>query len=493
MNVLLVYPEYPDTFWSFKYALKFVSKKAANPPLGLLTVASLLPTEWTKKLIDINVEKLKDKDILWADYIFIGAMSAQFKSTVEVIEKCKSLHKPIVAGGPLFTEDYEKFSEVNHLVLNEAEITLPQFLDDLHRGKAKRIYQTDEYADITKSPAPDYSLIKLTHYSSKSVQYTRGCPFNCEFCDITALLGHKMRIKTTQQVLDELDTLYNLGWRGDIFWVDDNFIGNKNILKTDLLPRLIEWLNERNNPFSFSTEASINLADDPELMELMTSAGFSSVFVGIETPQESSLAECNKTQNKNRNLVESVNKIQKKGMEVLGGFIVGFDNDTSNIFDQQIEFIQKSGIISAMIGLLNAPTKSKLYKRLQKEGRILNKMTGDNTDATTNILPKMEISELLKGYKNVITGIYDAKPFYNRVKTFLNDFQPKVRHKTRVTYTKFKALIKSVFILGIYDKHRKYYWKLFFWSLINRPKLFPLAITYSIYGYHYRKVFQKMN
>ncbi len=493
MKILLVYPEYPDTFWSFKYALKFVSKKAANPPLGLLTIASLLPGDWEKKLIDLNVKTLKTKDILWADYIFVGAMSAQIKSTFDVISRCKSLGKKIVAGGPLFTEDSEKFESVDHLVLNEAEITLPLFLADLQKGIPKRIYQTNEFADITQSPPPDYSLIRFADYSSKSIQYSRGCPFNCEFCDITAMLGHKMRTKTTTQVLTELELLYQQGWRGDIFFVDDNFIGKKQELKKDLLPALINWRQLHGNPFSFTTEASVNLSDDPELMELMTKAGFSSVFVGIETPQESSLVECNKVQNRNRSLADSVKTIQKNGMEVLGGFIVGFDNDSPNIFQQQIDFIQNTGIVSAMIGLLNAPTKSRLYQRLQKEGRILSKMSGDNTDATANFIPKMGIEKLVAGYGEVIRGIYDGEPFYQRVKHFLKDFQPQVKNKTKITFNKFLAVIKSMFIIGVFDSSRKHYWKLFFWSLFRKPKVFPLAITYTIYGYHYRRVFKKMN
>ncbi|MGC9355414.1 MAG: B12-binding domain-containing radical SAM protein, partial [Mariniphaga sp.] len=436
MKVLLVYPEYPDTFWSFKYALKFVSKKASNPPLGLLTIAPLLPNNWEKKLIDLNVEKLKTKDILWADTIFISAMSVQIKSVFQVIRRCKEMGKTIVAGGPLFTEDYEKFEQVDHLVLNEAEITLPLFLEDLQNGIPKKIYQTSEFADITQSPPPDYSLIRLSDYSSKSIQYSRGCPFNCEFCDITALLGHKMRTKTTTQISTELENLYNLGWRGDIFFVDDNFIGKKHVLKKDLLPAMVKWMEEHKNPFTFSTEASINLSDDPELMNLMTHAGFSSVFVGIETPQESSLVECNKVQNRNRSLADSVKTIQKNGMEVLGGFIVGFDNDPPNIFQRQIDFIQNTGIVSAMIGLLNAPTKSRLYQRLQKEGRILSKMSGDNTDATTNIIPKMGIEKLVAGYGEVIRGIYDGEPFYQRVSNFLKDFNPQVKNKTKITFNK---------------------------------------------------------
>jgi radical SAM superfamily enzyme YgiQ (UPF0313 family) len=419
-------------------------------------------------------------------------MSVQLNSALEIIEKCKSFGKKIVAGGPLFTEDYEKFEMVDYLVLNEAEITLPLFLSDLEDGTPQKIYHTTEFADITSSPTPDYSLIKKSKYSSISIQYSRGCPFNCDFCDITALLGHKSRIKSTAQVLAELDNIYALGWKADIFLVDDNFIGNKPVLKTELLPEIINWMKEHRNPFSFSTEASINLADDPELMKLMTKAGFKSVFIGIETPQEAGLIECNKVQNKNRNLLESVKRVQNAGIEVQGGFIVGFDSDLPTIFKQQIEFIQKSGIVSAMIGLLNAPTKSKLYQKLIIEGRILNKMSGDNTDSSTNIIPKMNIAELKSGYHEIIRGIYSGKPFYKRVRHFLSDFEPKVKNQSKITFNKFMALVKSMFIIGIYDNNRWHYWRLFFWTIFNRPKLFPMAITYSIYGYHFKKVFKKI-
>ncbi len=258
------------------------------------------------------------------------------------------------------------------------------------------------------------------------------------------------------------------------------------------MPALIEWLQAHNNPFTFSTEASINLSDDPELMELMTQASFSAVFIGIETPQESGLAECNKVQNRNRNLIDCIRKVQQAGIEIHGGFIVGFDSDSPNIFKQQIDFIQESGIISAMIGLLNAPTKSKLYKRLKSEGRILNKMSGDDTDSSTNIIPKMNMAELKSGYQKIIRGIYEGKPYYERVRHFLQDFNPRAKNKTKLTFTKFLALIKSIFIIGIFDNNRKYYWRLFFWSLFKKPKLFPMAITYSIYGYHFKKVFKKI-
>ena len=390
MNILLVYPKYPDTFWSFKHALKFVSKRAVNPPLGLLTISSMLPERWHKKLVDLNIEILKKKDILWADYVFISAMNVQAESTKEVIERCQSLDKEIVGGGPLFTEEPENFKMVNHLILNEAELTLPDFLNDLELGDPKHIYQSEEFANLTKTPLPDYTLVKTSKYNTMNLQLTRGCPFNCEFCDITALFGHKVRIKTTEQILTELEAIYNTGWRKNVFFVDDNFIGNKKILKNDLLPAIIHWMESKNHPFRFSTEASINLSDDDQLMDLMTKAGFSTVFIGIETTEHASLEECGKVQNTNRDLIQSVHKIQKYGLEVNGGFILGFDNDSLSVFQKQIEFIRESGIISAMVGLLNAPKRTPLYKRLKKEGRITSEITGDNTDFSLNFVPKMD-------------------------------------------------------------------------------------------------------
>ena len=490
MKILLIHPKYPVTYWSYKHALKFISKKAANPPLGLMTVASLIPGTWEKKLVDLNVSKLKDCDILWADYVFIGAMSVQVESVKEVIGHCKSLNKKIVAGGPLFTAEYENFDDVDHLVLNEAEITLPLFLQDLEDGCPQRIYHTSEYADMSTSPAPDYSLIDVSNYGMLNLQYTRGCPFNCEFCDITALLGHKVRFKTTTQILHELENIKNAGWKGPVFFVDDNFIGNKRVLKNELLPAIIIWMQTNKNPFLFTTEASINLADDPELMSMMVQAGFSKVFIGIETPEEAGLAECNKIQNRNRDLVQSVKTIQLTGMEVMAGFIVGFDHDSPSIFQRQIDFIQKSGIVSAMVGLLNAPKKTQLYKRLMHEGRITKDWEGNNTDYTLNFIPKMNLQDLLKGYQKIIHGIYSTKAYYKRVISFLKHYNPPFKAQKKISFPDLRALFRSIIIIGILNKGRRYYWELFFWSLFNKPQVFPLAVTYSIYGYHYRKVFK---
>jgi radical SAM superfamily enzyme YgiQ (UPF0313 family) len=491
MKILLVYPEYPDTYWSFSHALKFISKKAAYPPLGLITVSALLPKSWERKLVDLNIEALTEKDILWADYIMISAMSVQTKSVGEIVAACKSLDKKIIAGGPLFTAEYESYTDIDHLVLNEAEITLGPFLTDLANGTPKRIYHSDDFANVRQTPIPDYYLLDHRHYASMSIQYTRGCPFNCDFCDITALFGKKVRAKSTDQILAELDNIYLTGFSGSLFFVDDNFIGNRRVLKRELLPAVIDWMKNHNQPFHFITEASVNLADDHDLMQMMIKAGFSKIFVGIETPDEASLTECSKTQNSNRDLIDAIQIIQSYGMEVSAGFIVGFDNDTPSIFQRQIDFIQNSGIISAMVGLLNAPRKTRLYERLDKEGRIVDEFSGDNTNYVLNFIPKMKKEDLLEGYQKILDGIYSCKPYFERVKKFLVDFDPKVQKQTRIDAQKIKALLRSIIILGVVDRGRIYYWKLFFWSLFKKPKVFPLAITYAVYGFHYRRVFIK--
>jgi len=489
MKILFLYPEFPDTFWSFKHALRFIHKKASSPPLGLLTVAAMLPPEWEKRLVDLNVANLTDKDIEWADYVFISAMAVQRESAHQVISRCKGVDVKIVAGGPLFTQEYEEFGGVDHFVLNEAEVTLPHFLKDLDQGHAGRIYSTSEFPDIKKTPVPQWELIDLKKYASMSIQFSRGCPFNCEFCNVTALLGHIPRIKSAEQIVSELDALYDRGWRGGVFFVDDNFIGNKKSLKNELLPALVEWQKTKKG-ITFNTEASINLADDKPLMNLMVAAGFDQVFIGIETPDEGSLAECNKSQNKNRNLVEDVKILQRAGLQVQGGFIVGFDNDTPSIFQRQIDFIQKSGIVTAMVGLLQAPLGTRLYERLKQEGRLSGPLTGDNVDGTTNIIPIMNLDTLREGYKDILANIYSPEHYYKRLKTFLREYKaPEI--KTSLDFQRFLAFLRSTYLLGIIGKERFHYWKLLIWTRFRRPKLMPLAITLAIYGHHFRKVYEQ--
>jgi radical SAM superfamily enzyme YgiQ (UPF0313 family) len=331
-----------------------------------------------------------------------------------------------------------------------------------------------------------WELADLSKYATVSIQFSRGCPFNCDFCNITSLLGHIPRTKTPEQIITELDNLYNLGWRSSIFFVDDNFIGNKKYIKNEVLPALIAWRKNK-LMIPFNTEVSINLADDPELVDLMVEAGFNTVFVGIETPNEASLAECSKFQNKGRDLVASVRSLHRAGLQVQGGFIVGFDNDSPSIFQQQIDFIQKSGIVTAMVGLLQAPSGTNLFKRMQKEGRLIENFSGDNVDGSTNIIPRMGIETLKEGYRKILRQIYAPKYYYKRVLTFLRDYKaPKIKFQFDLQY--LLAFWRTIYRLGIRGIERLEFWRLFLWTLFRRPRLFPLAITFAIYGYHFRQV-----
>ncbi|MFO7535501.1 MAG: DUF4070 domain-containing protein [Kiritimatiellia bacterium] len=486
MNILLVYPEFPDTFWGFKHALEFVGKKAALPPLGLLTVAALLPPEWSKRLVDLNVRTLTDKDLAWADCVFVSAMTVQQASARRTMARCHQAGLPVVAGGPLFTDTQDQYPEADHFVLNEAELTLPPFLADLAAGRARRVYATGDYADLSLTPAPLWNLLEMKRYACMALQFSRGCPFDCDFCNITALLGKRVRIKSAAQIVAELDSLHGAGWRGEVFFVDDNFIGNKHFLKNGLLPALTAW-RERHAGTLFYTEASINLADDPDLMEQMVKAGFYKVFIGIETPDEECLAECGKGQNRNRNLVEDVKRIQRAGLQVQGGFIVGFDHDRPSIFQRQIDFIQKSGIVTAMVGLLQAPPGTRLYERLKAAGRLTGASSGDNVDGTTNVVPVMSIDALQAGYRRILEHIYSPGPYYERVRTFLREYQPAgARGKMRVHH--ILAAFRAFFRLGIVGGGRLEFWKLLAWTQFRRPRLLPDAMILAVTGYHFRKI-----
>lgn len=489
MNILLVYPEFPDTFWSFKHALEFVGKRSALPPLGLLTVAAMLPPEWPVRLVDANVRNLSEQDLAWADCAFISAMVVQREPARGLVARCKAAGLRVVAGGPLFNSEHEQFPEVDHFILNEAELTLPPFLADLARGCPQRIYTSDRFADMRETPVPRWDLLELKRYGSMGIQFSRGCPFNCDFCNVTALLGHRVRTKTTAQVLAELDGLYARGWRGAVFFVDDNFIGSKAFLKTELLPALIAWRKGKSGNLFF-TEASINLADDADLMAQMVAAGFTKVFIGIETPDEDCLAECSKVQNAARDLVEDVKRIQRAGLQVQGGFIVGFDHDRPSIFRRQIEFIQNSGIVTAMVGLLQAPPGTRLYERLKNQGRLRAESSGDNVDGTTNIVPEMNMETLKAGYRQILDTIYSPAPYYQRIRTFLREYRPgHVRGK--IHFCHLLALVRSFYRLGLLGKERLQYWKLLLWTQFRRPRLLPQAIILAIYGYHFRKICER--
>ena len=493
MKILLLYPHYPDTFWSFRHAMKFIGKKASFPPLGLLTVAAMLPAAWDKKLVDMNVTPLSDDDLQWADYVFISAMTIQRASVMEILSRCRQIGAKTVAGGPLFTSAPDDFPEVDHLVLGEAELTLPPFLDALQAGTARHLYVNAQRADLSTTPLPLWELIDVEKYAAMNIQYSRGCPFDCEFCDITSLFGRISRTKEATQFLAELECLRVRGWRGSVFVVDDNFIGDRAKLKKTILPMLITWMDEHDYPFYFYTEASINLADDNELMGLMVRAGFKEVFIGIETPNQESLTESGKVQNRHRDLLDSVRRIQQAGLQVHGGFIIGFDSDPPSIFEMQINFIEESGIVTAMVGLLTALRGTRLYQRLNREGRLLGDPSGNNTAIALNFTPHMDATTLISGYQMVLNTIYSPKNFYQRTLRFLKIYNPIYYGKFHYQHGYIGAFFKSILYLGIIEKERYYYWKLLIWTILNKPKLFPLAITYAVYGFHFRKIAEDMN
>ncbi len=492
MKILLVYPKTPPTFYSFDHALKLIAKKSDGPPLGLITVAAMLPESWGKKLVDLNVSRLVDSDILWADYVFISGMSVHDKSFRQVVRRCNQLGAKVVAGGPLVTMEYMDFPGVDHFVLNEAEITLPIFLKDLENGNPSHFYTSADFPDLSSTPVPQWDLLRMKDYATMNIQYSRGCPHDCEFCSITFLNGRKPRTKSREQFINELESLYKAGWRRRVFIVDDNFIGNRRKLKEEILPAMIEWSSERNYPFVFTTEVTVDITDDPELMDLMVSAGFETVFIGIETPNDDSLAECGKYKNRRRDLVAAIKNIQRRGLMVSAGFIVGFDSDPPGIFQQQIKFIQNSGIVTAMVGILNAPVGTRLFKRLKSEKRLLNRSSGDNMDCSTNFIPKMDYQKLVKGYKDILETIYSQNGYYERIKLFLKEYRPPKERKEKVSIVDLPTLARLTWALGIRERGKRYFWKLFFLSLFRYPQRFPLAMTLAVYGFHFRQIVIKV-
>lgn len=486
MNALFIYPEIPDTFWGFKYALEFVSKKSAFPPLGLLTVAAMVPPEWKKTLVDMNVRDLTEQDLIRADYAFISAMHIQKESVRRVVGLCREYGIKTIAGGPYFTTSPDDFNEIDHVVLGEAELTLPELVKDLERGCAQHTYTVGPKPDLAFTPLPCWDLIDFNDYDSMLVQFSRGCPFDCEFCDIVQLNGRKQRTKTSRMFIRELNDLHRRGWRGSVFIVDDNFIGARTRVK-QMLTELVLWMNRHGRPFRFFTEASIDLSEEEDLMELMAAAGFCKVFIGIESPSRNSLEEAGKIQNTRRDLLESIRIIQLHGLEVMGGFILGFDHDEEDIFDRLIEFIQRSGITVAMVGLLEALTGTRLWKRLKKEGRLLWEATGNNTDGMVNYVPKMDRDALIRGYRRVLDSIYSPAAYYRRCLSSIRG--TKLPAVSFIGLDEVKALFKSIWRIGVKNEEgfRKYYWKLLLEILVVKPRSFGDAVRAMIMGLHLRK------
>jgi radical SAM superfamily enzyme YgiQ (UPF0313 family) len=490
MRILLVYPEMPDTFYALRHFIELAGKKAAFPPLGLLTVAALLPENWDKKLIDLNIENLTDNALKNTDYVFLSAMNVQEESVRNVIAKSKKAGVKVVAGGPLFTHEFERSPEVDHFILNEAEITLQQFIDDVNKQHPQKFYTSKQFADVSQSPIPLFHLADMKKYLYAIVQYSRGCPYLCDFCDVTALFGRKPRVKSPTQIIRELEALIHNKNVQLILFADDNLIGNKRVLKAELLPALIEWRRQKNPAFYFATQLTVNLADDAELMHLMAEAGFRHIFIGIETPDEESLKVSHKNQNLKRNLLNTIHQIHANGFIISGGFIVGFDTDTEKSFSQMHQFIQKSGIPLPIVNILKAPPGTELFDRMKKENRLVKDFAFEEGD--TNISPTMGEEALLKGFLKVIDHIYPPQYSIKRIKTFLTQYQyPKVTVKVSAQWSmvQLPQLIKIFWKLSITDPNRKYFWNLMIWAAKRSHKLIDKAFFYGMMMYQMHQTY----
>ncbi len=418
-RMLMVYPAFHKTHWGMRYSLPLIGKQSIMAPLGLITIAALTPPDYEIRLIDLNYESLAESDLEWADMVCLSGMIAQRRSMFESARRCKEAGKLVVFGGPLPTACPEECeSQCDVMVLNEGEITWPPFLEDLARGTYRRVYASEEKPDVTQAPVPRFELLKVHDYLSIPIQFARGCPYECEFCDIPVMLGRKPRTKTPPQILAELDAIYKTGYRGAVMLVDDNFIGKKNDAKK-LLPQMQAWNEAHGNPFYYSTQATVTLAEDDELLRLMVGARFAGVFMGVETPLLASLKETHKYQNTRRSLLESIKVVQSAGIFVYAGFIVGFDNDTEDIFDRQIEFIRQAAIPAPTLALLFALPGTPLKKRMSQAGRLRppersDDFSGYNTNFDTNIVTVLPRKKLLEGYRKILATIYKPTEFFQR-------------------------------------------------------------------------------
>ena len=490
-SVLLVYPEMPPTYWSMKYALPFIHRKASFPPLGLLTVAGLLPEGFTPRLVDLNVEPLTDRMLDEADLVFSSSMLVQKASMARLIGRCRSHGVTHVAGGPYPTRSFMDLEGVDHFVLNEAEITLPAFLEDLDHGRAARVYADPARPDLALSPVPRFDLLRPASYAGMALQFSRGCPHHCEFCDIVELFGHRPRTKAPAQFLAELDRLYRLGIRGQVFVVDDNFIGNKPQVKA-LLPALEAWQRARNFPFGLFTETTLSLAEDEALLTGMVDAGFNMVFLGLETPDRSTLAATGKPQNLKGDMLEGVRAIQARGMEVSAGFILGFDSDPEDIFERQARFIQEAAIPTAMVGLLTALPRTRLAQRLEAEGRLLGESEGDNThDLRLNFRPRMARAQLLAGYKAVLAQVYEPRRYFARCLALLRSLKTHPASFRVFKLSETAALLRSLLVQGS-SRYAWSYWQFVTRALWANPWRIADIVTMAVKGHHYIKMTRGM-
>ncbi len=486
MNILLVEPRTPETFWSLRHALRYVGRRAANPPLGLVTVAGMLPAEWSCRVVDGNTRDLTDQDIRWADWVLVSAMLIQRDGVIDLVRRCHALGRPVIGGGPLFADPPDPELGVDVTVVGEAEEVVGALVADLRAGHPRTCYRAPRFPDLARTPIPRWDLLDLSHYATLSVQSCRGCPYDCEFCDVVALNGRQPRHKPAERFVAELETLRRLGWRGPVFVVDDNFIGNRRRC-LDLLRAILAWRQRTGARMTFLTEASVNMASDPELLELMVAAGFKKVFLGLETPSLDSLRECHKLQNLRDDLATSVQAIQAAGLEVMGGFIVGFDSDQPDIFQRQFEFIQKTGVVTAMVGLLQALPRSRLFERLAREGRLHGGSLGDNTRAEFNFEPRLDREFLLAGYRRLVQRLYEPACYYRRIETYLQVHRPR-GPRPHLGWRDLGALARSLWSLGVRHRGRRAFWRLLARAAVRHPRQFGEAVTLAIMGVHFRHV-----
>lgn len=490
MRILFVYPKFADALWAYENALKYIRKGASSPPLGLLTVAAMLPAEWEKKLVDLNVCQLTDDDILSSDYVFISAMLAQYYSTNQIITRCRRLGIPTVAGGPLFSFHAEKLDlvEPDHRFAGEAEGLIDIFLEDLQENKLKNFYQNENFPDVKKSPIPLWNLVENPDaYAMMTLQFTRGCPYDCEFCDVVALNGHKPRIKGIDQIVQEMDALLQFGWKGHIFICDDNFVGNLRTVREAILPVVIEWMEEHLFPFTFSAAVSIDLAEHPEIIELLAKAGLNRVTIGIESPNLNSLRETKKFHNLQRDLLDSIRKIQNHGLEVQAGFIIGFDHDPPSIFDEQIQFIQSSGIPTAMVSMLFAFPGSRLYNRLRLEKRLSSILITEHAYSAINFEPILGIDKIREGHLHILDSIYSPELYYQRLVTFFKYYRSRKVRNNNFQLTQIFLFLRIIKDLGILDDGRLYFWKIIWFGFKRNIHLLPMIIRLMVTGWNFRR------
>ena len=489
MHVLLVYPVFPQTFWSYDKILELVDRKVLLPPLGLITVAGILPQEWEFKLVDRNIRSVTEAEWAWADLVILSAMIVQKQDLLEQIKEAKQRDKLVAVGGPYATSvpDEPQNAGADFLVLDEGEITLPLFVAALERGETKGIIRATEKPDVTTTPIPRYDLLELDAYDSMSVQFSRGCPFQCEFCDIIVLYGRKPRTKTPAQLLKELDFLYELGWRRGVFMVDDNFIGNKRNVKL-LLKELKIWQAEHQYPFRFNTEASVDLAADQELMDLMVACNFDAVFLGIETPDEDSLALTKKFQNTRSSLTDTVDKIIRSGLRPMAGFIIGFDGEKKGAAQRIINFVENAAIPTAMFGMLQALPNTALWHRLEKEERLLENDKQDiNQTTLLNFVPTRPIEDIANEYIETFWELYDPNRYLDRVyRCFLKLKETPVKAPAKMpSFIDVKALAIVIWRQGIKRNTRWKFWHHLFSIVKNNPGVWEHYLTMCAHNEHF--------